>query len=341
MPIRRRQFAKQTALIGRISLILCTFASPASADQPPDPEVQKNASTIIQAMLKEREKFKSGVAEISGTKLVQVTGQPDINGPITGLYAFKLDGNKLRFDNEEPHAIIRDNVKPILMRRRFCFLRNPEYSARWRHEDFGSHSSIFIAAPAEEPLGGYLARSHHIHAMRSAGLIDYIDFDMGRSVDEVVKALLPYGLTKVVQEQRQTVLHWRLGDGGEKGTRRLVIETHEGYRPVELIVTSKNNPAKSVTRTKWQKLGGTDVPVEMTIDWDYTDANSRRHSHYTLKYDWKKSVNKPVNPAHFDFRSFRDIPGDGSVSVIDQRRGTSNLSGIWKGNGIVEGRENP
>src|SRR5262249_11512289 len=159
--------------------------------------------TVLQGLLKERQKFKSGVAEISGTRLVQVKDQPELNGPIVGLYAFMLDGDKLRYDNQEPQfvriyhlnpggarALKNDHDdKPKLVRRRFCFIRNPEYSAQWQFDGPDTRSNIGIDKPTAGPDGAS-GSIHHMYDVRSAGLIDFTGFRKGLPLQKVVDALL-------------------------------------------------------------------------------------------------------------------------------------------------------
>lgn len=89
---------------------------------------------------------------------------------------------------------------------------------------------------------------------------------------------------------------------------------------------------RSETRTRWQRQGETDVPVEMTVQIDNPERKS--FIEYTLNYDWK-STNKPIDPVYFDYHSFQDIRLGLSVKVIDSRDGKSKILDEWTGKDVL------
>lgn len=315
-----------------ITLLAVFFTWPAllaAADPPVDPN-RNLAESVLRGILNERANFKSGVAEISGTRITRIKDQEElnVNGPIKGLYAFKLDGDKLRYDIEAPFRFIKSrNEKPDSLYLRFFYARNPECSAFWiDHDRPGVHCYVTLREPTRTPGGETALPTFDVH---SAGIVDYSEFKSGSVLKQRIDKLIAGPISAVTQERDKVTIKWDYPYGQET----LVVETQNGFRPVEYLLTTNNNSSRSLTRTRWQQVGNTDVPVEMEVVFDKPE--SKYHVEYHLSLNWKKLVNKPVNPKLFDYKFFRNVTTAPPTLVMDLRQ-HSRIIGVWKGDGVLD-----
>jgi hypothetical protein len=134
----------------------------------------------------------------------------------------------------------------------------------------------------------------------------------------------------------------------------------EWYTAPDIAEEVRAIPAHTIT-TKWEKLNGASIPVEyhkvfrsggVVKDVDGT----RKTSFDTKEYDWSidwDSVNEPIDPALFDYRSLElpkgtyiadgrsgelvvlDIAGTRKVPAVEVDRGMSWTMIILLVNGVI------
>lgn len=316
-----------------LGLLLVNRAAVSIADEP-DKQADRFKG-VIAGIKKARSEFKSGVAVISG-KLVRNTKVHKLKGPISGLYAFDSDGDQLRYDFAEPHYVrllsgetfknvkkedIRkaiESVEPILFRHRLCYARNRESIANWTHDGPNTRGNLMLLK-LDQKLGA-VPQIFHMHDVRGAGLFDYRGFDSDLRFPDMLFGIQARQVTKVIEEQDRVVF--------ELGAMRLVVETRDGFRPVELTHSRSPDETENKTKVRWERRGEIDVPVEINLLYD--SPRQQFHVEYELKYDWK-SVNERVDPVYFDYHSFQNIPASLGVRVIDSRGAKPVLLNDWTG----------
>lgn len=298
----------------------------------PDREL---AELVLSGILAERQRLQSGVIVVSGTRFANSPAEPDVSGPVDGLYAFEKESDRLRYDNEEPHCVRyvdaasgRDlsaealsQVAGIPFRRRLCYARNRDYSASWTRDGPSCRSHIQLRK-THESMGGLVARIHHLYDLQAVGLMSFLEFEEGVSAKASVDALRQMRVVRVLRGEDQVTLHLE----NDVVRNVITVDAADGYRPTERVMTSLTDPASSTTRTRWSRQNGVDVPSEMRIRWDVPQLESVVEYH--LKFAWQ-SVNEKVADGYFDYGTFPNVPRDLGIRIIDGRSGGPVDLGEW------------
>jgi hypothetical protein len=337
------QFVRQ-ALVG--ACLLITLSTPPvcllSAEESPSQAERDEAKLILVGVIAERNQIRSGVVKISGTRLRRGGGLPDLKDEeVEGLFAFDFDRDWIRYDNAElqyvrhinsanaPKKLDRESLNKIPVnayRRRFCYVRNDEYSTWWSQSGRTIGNNIQLKKPDAE-LNSFLARYHHFCDLRAAGLMDYRFFQKYMPVQSICESLLEkVPLSDFERNGDVVTLTFQ-------NEVRIVVEidTSDGFRPLSYVITPRGGiPYRSENKAVWKRRSGVDVPVQMTVEWEYPDQKFSMK--YDLKLDWQ-SVNQPIDPKLFDYRSFPDIPTDLAIAVRDARGEERVTLGMWAGTG--------
>jgi hypothetical protein len=342
----REQQIIRKAMIGVYSVLIVLSSPPAgliSAQEPLSQAERDEAELILRGVIAERDKIRSGFVRLGGTRLYRASGYPELkDDSVDGLFAFDLDRDWIRYDNTElqyvrhinssnaPNELDADSLKEIpvsTFRRRLCYVRNDEYSTWWSQSGPTSCSNIQLFQPDTE-LNSSLAKTHHFCDFRAAGVMDYRDFQKFVSVQSICESLLE----KVPLSDFERNLDVVSLTFENEGVRIAVeIDTSDGFRPLSRVVTPRGGvPYRSENKAVWERRGGVDVPVRMTVQWEFPDQEA--FTKYDLTLDWQ-SVNEPVDPKLFDYRSFPDIPTDLAIAVRDARGEERVTLGMWAGTG--------
>jgi hypothetical protein len=346
-----RTFAKLVHIVS-IGLTLVLSASAASAARP---ESQPSAvvALIVRGMADARERFSSGVCEVTGRKVFKGPANsprqeraPAIDGELHGLFAFD-DKNKLvRYDMTEPsnstdtrglkirgltQAARRAAIDALPIRQwngKLRYVRNEEYRAFWTEGGSNSRSSVNINSP-DKAMGGHLAGTYHMFDLRACGIIDYSAFrsgalEQGQSI--VSQCLrLDRRADSIREHNGVTTITWET----DHGIKTLSVDTRNGYTPLLYDLVSKNGSSSSLSTVKWKPLGDTWVPTIFTIE---LKLKSGRHDRYECQFEWSH-VNETIDRKYFDFRSFPDVWDQ--VVAIDKRQPDLPTVGEWAGGQFV------
>ena len=327
--------------------ILAGWQWPAFCDDPrPAPvsvaAAQTAASGVLRGMLAERQRFKSGVASISGRLVVHTPGEAPLETPLHGLYAFDEVGNKLRYDLME-RRLIR-HAPPSVSKAsraglpqlpapedflcRLYYTRNEDYSASWLQTGPSVRSNLEIRAP-NAGLGGRIERSFHMFDARAASLCSAHTVELRTPIEQVIGELLQRDIQSLKTEADSTTL--TLTDGLARST--LTVETRDGFRPVDFITEFENSGVQLRILTRWVRRSSIDVPSQLRVVRSNSETGESQDC--TLNLDWSK-INTRVPATDFDYHSFQNIPADLQVQVFDSRGPTTRNLGRWIADGIIE-----
>ena len=344
-------------LIVGVSLLLGVASTSIRADDVPN-TAASTAEDILRRLLDEREKLLSGVCRVRGRKFAHGGANPDVDAEVRSLIAFDFAKGLFRYDDDDPsyRGLIKSadfkmaggdkakfdellkSARPKLVNTKLRYIQNTEYVALWYSNSDETRNDIHLYKPEKIGLGGDLSEIHHLHDVRACGLLDFVQFSSGAfqsgvRVAEYCNQLLKTPVIKVEKSGLGTQIAFQ----DERWSRDLTIDTSNGFCAVDYIVASRETPPLvSNAQTKWTRMGDVWVPKAMFIQLVEPDGNQVK---YTLEYEWE-SVNSPVDPGYFDYKSFKDIPTD-YVCLVDARGEQPMLIGNWRGDGKIEGLDRP
>lgn len=350
-----RKVCRRTSAVPTVLAALLVATSCAVADEPPaaTDKAKGQARTLIEAMLREREKIKSAIVHVQGTEIGRFENEPPVR-PIRAMYAFDFPHGLLRFDsskrmyvrmiNADKIATAGNNLKLAtamadgeLFDVTLRYVRNREYSASWDREGRSCYSSVHLR-PVDGQMGGLVAAMHHLIDLRSCGLMTYREFrsgafEKGTNVADYCKALLELPVSDVTEKDGLAVITART----EHADYRLTIDTKRRHSPVEYRMSWKKGPGNSadgsqISRVEWHDVSGVRVPKACTIEFHFNQPGEEIHNRCHFEYDWQ-NVNEPIAPSYFDYKSFTGIPL--GAGVVDMRKQPIRTIGVWKEEGAV------
>lgn len=332
--------------------ILGLFHHPESsgfaADGDNAEQLSREAALLIRRMLGERERIRSGLVEITGSKHLTYEGREDVTGAVLCCLYFDFDRKLLRYDNDEPMYVrvldstnapvegesVKDSVNHTpgaINLVKFRFLRQPDYCTFWDEVAPGVNSNLSLW-PSDKSIGRVLPGRHRLYDVRASGIIGYLDFESGRfeqgtTVRDYCEELLELPVTTLKQQGNRSEITFL----DDRAQRVLTLDTSEGLKPIEYRLESLTDPSTQSATVKWNQQDGVWLPASMSIQLIVPQARSTNT--YSLNFNWKV-VNKQLDDKYFDFRNLPDIsPG---IAVFDSRGEETVYLGTWKGNGVIE-----
>ncbi len=318
---------------------------------PVSEETTARARTLIESLLKERERIVSAVVHVRGS-MILTRNEPLGDRTIRGMYAFDHSLDALRFDSSRrmtvrvinAGAVAGNNLKAAIANAeeqdvdtQLRYVRTRDVCASWTKST--NNSNIYEAMylrPSGRGMGGSIATNHCMIDPRACGVMSYFDFindkiESGQGVKEYCDAFLEMTVVAVSETQRQAVVVLR----SEFAEHRLTIDTARQFTPVEYCRTWKKGPGNSsdgsaTSRVKWAEVNGVMVPNSFSIEFDVPDE--KEYCLYNFICLWQ-SVNQPIDKNYFDYKGIRDIPL--RTDVVDLRKPGSPTIGFWTAEGIV------
>jgi hypothetical protein len=306
-----------SSILAIASIVMCATVRSARCDDSNEvaESISFKAESLIRGMLKERERIRSGLYHIRGSKVIKETGVEFKTDNIKGMCAFDVREHSFRFDSVEPNwkkRITNGHVAAaggdlqraikgtpaFLYDCKFRYLRNQEYSAHWDETAPRSRNPLMIHKPGAKV--GSSGSFNHLFDARACGVVDYFRFESGRGaeesfLDDAFNHLLHMKPVSVADEGELQVVV--LDDEENAWKWKISINERAGFTPQKLVINARRDRSRIVAETTWRAESGVQVPVSFAYDW--------------------KVVNGQIDAAIFDYKSFPDIPG--AVEVIDAR----------------------
>ena len=320
-------------------MVLPELAVPSALTAAEDQDALK---FLLRGLKNEREKLRSGVFRVRGTKHVatNIDGEKALDGDVSMLVAFDYDAARLRFDRTEP---FREpwTEKTFGMPRRAKVLT----ITYCRTQDF-----VAIADPRRGVKLDLWPSDHELRSsqkdvvfdVRSLGIGYWRHFTGGsdfRSVYADAERLLNREI-KVTQESPG---RYRVGrQNGDMSRVTLWIDEGHGFSPLRNVLEMKKVPKASepwpvdpvfVSEVSWKCMSGVWVPVTLDIESRDSIINVGKRiskegeadQSYTLTFDWE-AVNKPVPDKYFQYE---DMPVEKGRPILDHRAGKPVVLGSF------------
>lgn len=281
---------------------------------------------VLQTMIAERMRLKSGVFEVKGKKHFK-TRTSDVEGDVAGFCAFDFPTGRYRFDNQEPHDVSLQEAPPVQKPRpgteerlepipatedrsirvlQMKGVRTRESTIEWYRFAERTWNDVIIAPPGRQ---FQLRGLHHPFDVRAAGMMTLISFRNDMSFTDVMRGFPLEGVEReAVDESGSVVLAWT-----RKHARlRATVNVNEGATPIRLEVIHDRSATHAAdgsppvfAETQWKWLNDVWVPTFLKL---VTRDDSRDDLRwYELNLDWKQ-VNQPVSDELFSYRSFEGVP---------------------------------
>ena len=299
------------------------------------------AQRTLRGLRDERLQLRSGHVSISGESFARSSGKVRERNAVQSEYAFDLSAQSYRYCNRESfriqqlaasstpgtNGISSTAQKPPAFPCRLLYVQNSDTSAWWTQDSQTLLTDIELG-PREGLVPSSVISRHHYYDLRAVGVQDYAAFRGAGSLSTIFAELLDGTFVSAQVDGSRTTLSIKT----TAGRTELIVETRDGFQPVQRVTTDPSGDIEVTSQTTWTRKAGVFVPATMTMTRRVPKLDLE--TGYELTYDWH-AVNTPLNSRLFTWESFPDLPTTLSIDVVDKRGKAPVRIGLWNGSRFV------
>jgi hypothetical protein len=310
-----------------LGLVMLGFSVSAGASaRAEEKEPQAKFHLLLNEMLKERQKVRSGEVWIRGNRSGWKNGVKEFEGAVGATYLFDARASSYRYE-----LVTQVNMEGKKSDLRFWYCLNPQYCAKTSDRPgSGRHvvSQLTLSSPARDA-----ERRMDDAADRgpfdplASGLSGYFESGRGETAANVYQGML----SKRVESYKLNGSTATINLIGETAKDTLVVDL-ELRAPLKLTSRSLLDPSVFTNTAKWKRIGGVVVPTEFTTRVAASAKDDDLMNGLDLRFEWSR-INEPFEPEEFEFRAFKDGPV--GIEVFDDRGRSVRYMGILKKDGEI------